>query len=318
MHASSLTASPSLRGTLPRKWVARAPARRLGRVQAQAEAQASVVVLPRNVQEQVDQAAETAKRASADGRGRQMIEMINPVNEKAMNFLSTEAFMGEELEMKLDRIDEGGIDGDLCGIITSPGLAVACIVFPTAERLKQIKKLAEDKRIKNLFIINPQWKLEGNLVSELGIGPWRKANEEFLATFEASYAHYEQRIGAPSSAIGSFKEGKKPSYKQLEAMIDEGRRAKLEIFRAARIASNLDITEKAAAASLDEGDDSTFYTRDQVLNMDIQRLRRVLMRLELPSSGTIQRLQTRCLAVADAVAEGDSLEAAVQKSKALR
>jgi predicted aconitase with swiveling domain len=28
---------------------------------------------------------------------------------------------------------------------------------------------------------------EGNLVSELGFGPWRKANEDFLATFERSY-----------------------------------------------------------------------------------------------------------------------------------
>lgn len=36
-------------------------------------------------------------------------------------------------------------------------------------------------------------------MSEFGIGPWRKANEEFLATFEGSYQLTEQRIGAPSS-----------------------------------------------------------------------------------------------------------------------
>lgn len=36
-------------------------------------------------------------------------------------------------------------------------------------------------------------------MSDLGVGPWRKANEEFLATFERSYQLYEQRIGAPSS-----------------------------------------------------------------------------------------------------------------------
>lgn len=36
-------------------------------------------------------------------------------------------------------------------------------------------------------------------MSEFGIGPWRKANEDFLATFESSYQLYEQRIGAPSS-----------------------------------------------------------------------------------------------------------------------
>jgi hypothetical protein len=39
----------------------------------------------------------------------------------------------------------------------------------------------------------------GNIVSELGIGPWRQANENFLATFTTSFQLYEQRIGAPSS-----------------------------------------------------------------------------------------------------------------------
>ena len=37
------------------------------------------------------------------------------------------------------------------------------------------------------------------MVSEFGIGPWRKANEEFVASFEPSYCLFEQRIGAPSS-----------------------------------------------------------------------------------------------------------------------
>lgn len=36
-------------------------------------------------------------------------------------------------------------------------------------------------------------------MSELGFGPWRAANEAFIATFERSYQLYEQRIGAPSS-----------------------------------------------------------------------------------------------------------------------
>ena len=37
------------------------------------------------------------------------------------------------------------------------------------------------------------------MVSDFGIGPWRKANEEFVACFEPSYCLFEQRIGAPSS-----------------------------------------------------------------------------------------------------------------------
>lgn len=59
--------------------------------------------------------------------------------------------------------------------------------------------LLQDASIQQLYIVNPLWKTEGNLVSEFGIGPWRKANEEFVATFEPSYQLFEQRIGAPSS-----------------------------------------------------------------------------------------------------------------------
>ena len=57
----------------------------------------------------------------------------------------------------------------------------------------------QDKRIGQLVIVNPLWKTQGQLVSEFGIGPWRKANEEFVASFEPSYCLFEQRIGAPSS-----------------------------------------------------------------------------------------------------------------------
>lgn len=52
--------------------------------------------------------------------------------------------------------------------------------------------------------------------------------------------------------------------------------------------------------------------------MDVARLRRVLLKLELPTSGAISKLQARALAVSDAVAQGDSLEQAVGKAKALR
>jgi hypothetical protein len=40
------------------------------------------------------------------------------------------------------RIDDGGIDGDLCALLSAPNGYVA-IVWPTAEKLKTIAKLAE-------------------------------------------------------------------------------------------------------------------------------------------------------------------------------
>lgn len=44
---------------------------------------------------------------------------------------------------RLQRMDEGGIDGDLCGLLTTPGSSVAALVWPTAEKLPELKKLAE-------------------------------------------------------------------------------------------------------------------------------------------------------------------------------
>jgi len=49
-------------------------------------------------------------------------------------------------------------------------------------------------------------------------------------------------------AIGSFKE--KPNYKQLEALIQSAREAKLEMFRIARKASSLDRAAVSATSGL--------------------------------------------------------------------
>ena len=45
--------------------------------------------------------------------------------------------------LNIRRIDEGGIDGDLCAVVSSPDLTVVCVVWPTAAKLKQLKKLSE-------------------------------------------------------------------------------------------------------------------------------------------------------------------------------
>ncbi len=38
------------------------------------------------------------------------------------------------------------------------------------------------------------------VISDFGFGPWRKAADDFLATFEPSYALKEKRIGSPGAA----------------------------------------------------------------------------------------------------------------------
>lgn len=47
------------------------------------------------------------------------------------------------MELQLKRIDEGGIDGDLCAIINANGKQAVAVVWPTAEKLKTLKQLAE-------------------------------------------------------------------------------------------------------------------------------------------------------------------------------
>lgn len=50
---------------------------------------------------------------------------------------------GASAQLKVQRIDEGGIDGDLCAVVTAGEQQAVAVVWPTAEKLKQIKQLAE-------------------------------------------------------------------------------------------------------------------------------------------------------------------------------
>lgn len=51
--------------------------------------------------------------------------------------------LGAGVNMKVTRIDEGGLDGDLCALVAAEDHQVAAVVWPTAEKLKQIKALAQ-------------------------------------------------------------------------------------------------------------------------------------------------------------------------------
>lgn len=333
--------------------------------------------LPRTASQMVESAAEVAKSALQEGVSRQLLTFINPVNEKSIAFLASNAIdypcstmaefesivlltqqfmagvLGPATELQVERIDEGGIDGDLCCLVYPKDRRSVAVVWPTAERLKVIKKLAEDPRTKSLFIVNALWKTEGLLVSEFGVGPWRAANEAFVATFAPTYVHYELRIGAPSSvdvktgtryasgavvrvlrqqggnyqvfvlaadgasqAIGSFPE--RPKYAELDALVDRARRAKMQIFDLAVAASSLSLENAGPAVPAQEGEEKEFYTPEEVKALDPKAMRRVLMQLGLPSAGTPMRLQQRVLALADRVAEGDSLERAVAVVRKMR
>lgn len=113
--------------------------------------------------------------AQAVGKGRRVIvELLNAVNEKAASFMSTEAMdypcsnmkefetivgeakamlrclLGGDAQLTTTRIDEGGIDGDLCATVR--GGRVMAMVWPTAEKLKLIKGLAQVRASEQLLL----------------------------------------------------------------------------------------------------------------------------------------------------------------------
>ncbi len=78
---------------------------------------------------------------------------------------------------------------------------VVAVVFPLADNLKDIQLLAKasTKDQRPLLVVNPQWRTEGQVISDFGFGPWLKAAEDFLSQFETTYSLSEQRIGNPGS-----------------------------------------------------------------------------------------------------------------------
>jgi|TARA_B100001142_G_scaffold328415_1_gene388452 hypothetical protein len=176
-------------------------------------------------------------------------------------------------------------DSDAVVVLKTP--AAKAMVFLTAETLPELKKLAaaEEKTGGTLAIVNSQiMNGEGsNLISDLGIGPWKKKNEDFLATFEQAYWISEQRIQGETirllksypypwslyvltdmnandtepKFIQTFDE--KPSYKELEAILmkREGSVAAMSIIDRVKREATFNATsvsQKPNNQSMDEGD----------------------------------------------------------------
>ncbi|KAL4421315.1 hypothetical protein ABPG75_010606 [Micractinium tetrahymenae] len=359
----SCTGSPAVAGC----GAAAAPARRCGRLTVaagstagsaaatDAPAAAAANQLPRTPAAMVEQAA-TACRAALDaGSLRQTVVFLLPVNEKEADFTNTEPMdypcslqkefdtacaltrsllqrlLGAEVELKAKRIDDGGVEGEPCAVLYPEDRSIAAVVFPTADRLKQIQVLAKEEG-RPLLIVNPQWRNEGQVVSDFGFGPWRKAADDFLATFVPSFCLKEKRIGSPGTvdaATGTrFVSGgvvrllrrypgpyeayacapngssqllervdAEPEYKELDAMIKRGRQAKLEIFDIAKRATAIYADPSAStaddtASSEAEGDLAGLSDAD-IEAMDAATLRRLLLGRGLPASGKISKLRER-------------------------
>jgi hypothetical protein len=280
-----------------------------------------------------------------------------------------------KLSVLAKRLDASGETDQPCAVLypEGGGDALAAVVYPTGDRLKQIRQLegvagralllvssaaplvgrskrktsekptnqplADHRPLPKIkFQVNPQWREEGQVVSDFGIEPWKAAALSFLDGFERSYSLRERRVGNPgtvdivtgtrfasggvlrvrrawpggweahacaadgsSQLLGAPAESE-PSYKALEAALEEGRRQKLPIFRVARLATRLggagegEAAAAAPAAAAAEGGAAAgggALTRADLAAMDAAALRRRLAAAGAPTSGRLDTLRER-------------------------
>lgn len=295
----------------------------------------------------VDQAADAVKAAIGDGKRRHQVTFLLPVNEKEISFMATEPVdypcslqkefdtacaLAEALLAKLapgaeavgKDVGEAGTEGEPCRLLYTRDKSVGAIIYPTAERLKDIEGAVA--MLESLVIVNPQWSDgRGQVISDFGFGPWRKRAEDFLATFERSDSLVETRIGNPGSidtATGErFVNGgvvrvlraypgaydvhcviadgtsaflttadARPGYKELEAAITAGRAQGMEIFTRGR---EIWRGSTAGVAVTAGSSPSRGATAEDVDLLDKSTIHRMLLARGLPTSGRLSTLRER-------------------------
>ena len=170
-------------------------------------AAASLPTLPLSTKEQIAQAAEAVSLALVDGKPLQSIEMNLPLigatdlddwpGGVAQQYLALAPMVNEvmkTLNSSEENVKQRGIEeGDAVYALTLANDVV--VTFPTAEVLGDLRDI-EKQTYRLKIIANPQWNTTGgsNIISDFGIGPWKKRAEDFIQQFEVTYYLREQRI----------------------------------------------------------------------------------------------------------------------------
>lgn len=334
-----------------RAWTnAKSKTSRPGNRQGVATRASGSVGMPRTSLDMVRQAATAVSEASRCECRRQAVQFLLPINQRRSNFLSTEPIdypcslydeyrsavrvvqaMLDEIDdsrnvgtVQLEEIGTAGVEGEPAAIVRTGSNTHAALVFPVSDQLDKLRKLDANCGKETLMVVNPQWNLtKGNLVSDFGIGPWKRKAEEFLATFEPVYVLEEHRIGAPGSLdpisgdvagrggvvrllkvynapwqlylvqqgdgllfLGEFE--RKPTYKDMEVAIG-----------ALKSGGNPSAQSKLArdSATRKDGSRELFanVTPEQINAMDKRSLQVALQALRLPTSGKLSKLKERLL-----------------------
>lgn len=154
---------------------------------------------------------------------RQRIQLLLPVNQRRNEFTSVEsddypandadvykaametasamirAVDPDGGDMSATRVDN---DNDPVGVLANAAGTVRALVIPNAQNLQTLRDLAalgDANGTSITLLVNPQWNERGQIVSDFGVGPWKKRATDFLSTFEPTYSLAEYRVGAAAT-----------------------------------------------------------------------------------------------------------------------
>jgi len=172
------------------------------------------IALPRTVEEQVTNATAAVLRAYRAGRSLQTVELLLPTPGLALRRVSEDAGfwaggVQEQFKVALPMAQallqnvktHPDLSGRMMPSLVDEGDAVAAwanpsfaaVLFPAGDALPQTRGILRDRQLG--LVINPQWVLEGNLISELGVGQAREENERFVASLgEETYFLAQKRV----------------------------------------------------------------------------------------------------------------------------
>ena len=88
-------------------------------------------------------------------------------------------------EMSAKRVDK---DNDPVGVLQNAAGTVRALVIPNAQDLDELRalaKLGDANAAAVTLLVNPQWVESGQVISDFGIGPWRRRARTFCARSRA-------------------------------------------------------------------------------------------------------------------------------------
>ncbi|PNH01740.1 hypothetical protein TSOC_012349 [Tetrabaena socialis] len=169
-----------------------------------------VVAIPEGPAQQTQQAVQAIESAWRSGVRRQQLELLLPLIGATdlddwpggirQQFKAAQP-MVESILRAIKQTE--GLQGPLAANIWDQGDAVgawtgknlACVLFPTASVLDKLNKICSGPDAPGLvLIVNPQWEMRGNLVSDFGFGQRKADSERFIASFEPTYCQRQLRV----------------------------------------------------------------------------------------------------------------------------